>query len=596
MAAGGSALHERWVGLVAGALKADDPEAAVAALRSTTYDGITVEPLYTAADAVDERAIGRPGSGPLVRGRRPEATRVAGWDVRSLVDATAGPGRAREELERGATSVWVDLRRLPAAGVDELDGALAAALDGVLLDAAPVVLAAGPRWPAAAAGLAELWSRAGATPAAGGSLGADPFGAWAADRAATDLDAEVAALGPWTARLAEAAPGVSTVTVDGTAYHEAGAADAQELGLVVAAAVATLRALVDAGGADPFGALDLRLTATADQFATIAKLRAARLVWSRVAGACGTPAAAAATRLHAVMSTAMMTAYDPAVNMLRGTVACFAAGVAGADAVTIHPFDTYAAADEPSELGRRLARNTQTVLALEAHLARVIDPAGGSWYVERLTAATADAAWAVFQEVESVGGFRAAVKAGLVAERIAAVRARRDADVDHRRAPLTGLSEFPDAAAGIRPAPVVMVPSPADGSLGRHRWGERFEALRRRVDEHAARTGARPLVYLATLGGPGDHTARATFAKNLVEVAGVAAATGPVEGFAASGARVAVVCSSNAVYAAEADGAIAALTAAGATRVYVAGREPVVAGGDALATLTGLVELLGVGA
>ena len=124
--------------------------------------------------------------------------------------------------------------------------------------------------------------------------------------------------------------------------------------------------------------------------------------------------------------------------MLRGAVACFAAGVAGADAITVLPYDHFSSPDS-TELGRRIARNTQSVLAMESHLAEVIDPAGGSWYAERLTADLAQAAWVVFQEVEHAGGFRAAVEAGVVNERIAAVRApARDSDqppqgADHRR-------------------------------------------------------------------------------------------------------------------------------------------------------------------
>ena len=160
----------------------------------------------------------------------------------------------------------------------------------------------------------------------------------------------------------------------------------------------------------------------------------------------GEPTAAAAVPLHAVTSRAMATSYDSAVNMLRATIACFAAGVGGADAITVHPYDELTA-PTGTRLGRRLARNTQLVLALESNLAKVLDPAGGSWYVERLTEQLAERAWDVVREVESAGGFRAAVETGIVDRCIADTRSRRTEDIDHRRAPMVGVTVFPDVAA-----------------------------------------------------------------------------------------------------------------------------------------------------
>ena len=551
-------------------------------LRSTTYDGITIEPLYTADDAWTDPGL--PGQPPYVRGRTALATRD-GWDIRQVVDGSI-PGRAVEELERGATSVWVELRHLAALDESAFADAVTAAIDGVMLDAAPVILAAGSRWPAAAAVLAARWASDGVTPV-GGSLGADPFGAWASDRTHVDLDRELAAANDWASRLALDAPAVRAITIDGTRFHDAGASDGQELGFTIAAAVGTIAEL----SVDPFATIELRLAATPDQFLTIAKFRAARRLWSRVAEVVGDPEAAARTPLHAVASTATMTRYAPSVNMLRATIACFAAAVGGADAITVLPHDALSAA-VPSERGRRLARNTQSVLALESHAARVIDPAGGSWYVERLTDELADAAWTAFQEVEATGGFRAAVEAGLLNQRIDAVRARRDADIDQRLAPLTGLSEFPDLS---EPEPVP-TPGPADGrptngSLGRHRWPERFEALRQRVDRHATATGRRPAVYLARVGTPAEFTGAATFAQGFFGIAGLDTHTGKTAGFADAGTDIACVC------AARPDDAVAAveeLAAAGARRTYVVGRDPLVAGADARAALADLLSLLGI--
>ncbi|MET0145272.1 MAG: methylmalonyl-CoA mutase family protein [Ilumatobacteraceae bacterium] len=552
--------EDRWLAAVAGALDRKGgltPEAAIARLRSTTYDGITIEPLYTASDAPDGRTV------PITTQRD-----GGGWDVRQLVDAAAGGGRAVTELERGATSILLDVTSLATVDAD----ALAAALDGVLLDLAPVALRAGGRWTAAAEALVALFERAGLDPAAGaGSLGADPIGVAAMD-GGTPAPGELDAVAAWIARLGGDRPALRVVTVDGTRYHEAGASDGQELGCTIAAGVELLRAL-DARGVDvsgAFGRIELRLAATADQFATIAKFRAARVVWARIADALGHPAAASTTPIHAVTSTAMMTAYDPWVNALRSTVACFAAGVAGADAVTVLPHDQLRG-DEATELGRRVGRNTQSILLRESHLGTVIDPAGGSWYVERLTDELADAAWACFQQIEEAGGLLAAAAAGIVAEQLGATRSAREHDIDTRAAPLTGVTEFPN----------IDEPSPSDTAVATPgRWASKIEELRRRVDRATTARGTRPAVFLATIGSPASFTPRYTFAKNLLEVGGLATIAGPVtddpaeiaHAFTTVGATVACLCSSDAVYAEKAADVAKALDVAAAEVVYIAGK------------------------
>lgn len=234
---------------------------------------------------------------------------------------------------------------------------------------------------------------------------------------------------------------------------KAGGSAAEELGASLATGVAYLRALTEAGlGVDEACAqLEFRYAATADQFLTIAKLRAARRLWARVAEVCG---AAGAQRQHAVTSSVMMTRRDPWVNMLRTTLACLGAGVGGADSVTVLPFDH--ALGLPDAFARRIARNTSTILLEESHLARVIDPAGGSWYVERLTAELADAAWAFFQEIERSGGQAAALRSGMIGERLASTWAARSRDLARRKEPVTGVSEFPQphgAPGGARGGP-----------------------------------------------------------------------------------------------------------------------------------------------
>jgi methylmalonyl-CoA mutase len=378
-------------------------------------------------------------------------------------------------------------------------------------------------------------------------------------------------------------------TIDGTRFHDAGASEAQELGDTLAVVVTTLRALTRSGldVAAAFGQLEVRLAASVEQFATIAKFRAARQLLARVAEVSGDPTAAHAVPLHAVTSRAMTTCYDSAVNIVRSTIACFAAAVGGADAVTVLPHDN-AVRRSASDLATRLARNTQTVLELESNVARVLDPAGGSWYVERFTDELAARAWDVFQEVEAAGGYRAAVEAGLVADRIAAARAARAADIDHLRAPIIGVSVFP-SVDDIAPLADGPLPGPE------YRWAAGFEALRTRVDAAAA-SGTRPAVFLARLGSSAATAPAITAAANFLGIAGLDGPHGPVtddvdevvEAIAHSGTSVACICAAADLDESRHDELRAALTAAGATRVYSATD----LAGDARAKLSDLLDHL----
>ncbi|TMR09338.1 methylmalonyl-CoA mutase [Nonomuraea turkmeniaca] len=540
-------------------IEAGSPEEA---LSSDTYDGPAVAPLYDVDDLPGDPGL--PGVSPYVRGSRA----VSGWDVRQR-HAVPDPEAVLADLESGVTSLWL----VVGDGAIPV-GALETVLADVYLDLAPVVLEAGGLARPAAEQLFRLAAARGV--AISGNLGAS--GAVGAELALRCV-AEFA--------------GLRAVTVDATPYHDAGGSDAEELGCSLARGVAELRALTGAGLSveQALGQIEFRYAATADQFATVAKLRAARRLWARVAEACGA-AAHGAQRQHAVTSSAMMTARDPWVNMLRTTVACFAAGVGGAEAVTVQPFD--ACLGLPDAFSRRIARNTQSLLLEESGVGRVIDPAGGSWYVERRTADLAERAWAWFQEIEAAGGADAA--AGLVSDRIAATRGRRAGDIAHRRFPITGVSEFPNLgekplrrtpprAASASPSASGLAweahaaPGEApsgEGGLPKVRYAEEFEALRDLADAQPER----PKVFLATIGPVAAHTARAAFAANLFQAGGLATETaGPgadpeqiATAFAVSGTTVACLCSSDKLYAQHAAAVAAALRKAGARKVWLAGK------------------------
>ena len=591
-----AATREAWRELVAGVLRKagreDLPDPVEDALRVPVATGVSVAPLYTAEDAGDlPTAVGVPGLTPFVRGSRPGATGEVpgGWDVRQRhahPDVALTKEAIAADLENGVTSLWLQLGE-GAVPVDALGDVLA----DVYLDLAPVSVSGGPA--AAEALLAHVAGRTDLAP--GGSLGLDPLGVQAASGEEQDLTG--------LADVARRAPaGWRTVVVDATVFHDAGASAVEELGCSLAAGAAYLRALTDGGLStdEAFAALEFRYAASADQFTTIAALRAARRLWDRVGEVSGASPDARAQRQHAVTSSVMTTRRDPWVNMLRTTVACFAAGVGGADVVTVQPFD--AALGLPDAFSRRIARNTQNLLVEEAHLARVLDPAGGSWYVEALTDALAEAAWSWFTEIERAGGLAAALGSGLVRDRIAAAWDARAERLAHRTDAITGVSEFPNLAEKLpeRQPAADLYPN---GGLPRVRAAQAFEELRDRADA-ARRAGSEPRVYLATIGPIARHTARATFAGNLFQAGGVATPSGDgASGLADARTTVACICGTDRDYAESAAALAAELRAAGATAVWLAGKPSlavdgvdgyVYAGCDALDVLQRVHEQLGV--
>jgi methylmalonyl-CoA mutase len=525
-------------------------------LATTTLDGIVVTPLGTPEALAELRTAGRP-------------TRAGEWDVRGWFadpDPTRTAADVATDLDNGVTSLWL---QVGAGGLDPDD--LARALDGVLLDVAPVVLQASD--PVAAAEAFAALARVstgrttgGGSPtglAEGTNLGADPLGAAArlsTDPATADIDDVVRAVAEIAVDL-----GCRAVVVDGTAVHDLGASDAQELGWSLAVGAAYLRSLVAAGHStvDAAGLVDFRYAATDEQFATIAKLRAARRLWARVLELSGVPADARTQRQHAVTSRPMMTKYDPWVNMLRTCVAAFAAGVGGADAVTVLPFDVRLGL--PDAFGRRIARNTSALLVHESHVARVADPAGGAYAVEKLTDDLALAAWAELDRLEAAGGAAAALADGSFGSRVAAVVDERAGQIARRQRPLTGISEFPNLAETLperRPY--------ADGVPAVRPYGEPFEALR---DEPVAQP-----VFLATMGTVAAHTARASFATNLLAAGGIRVVNpgrtddaGTVLA-AYDGQPVVCLAGSDAAYAAWGAELVAALRDAGARRIVLAGK------------------------
>ena len=577
------------------------------ALDSETYEGFPIRPLYTEADELAEPAL--PGRWPFVRGGDALRDVKSGWKVAEVFPAGASSveqtnGAILLGLTEGVSALSL---RLGPGGIDPAD--LDRALEGVYLDLVPLVVEVtgdGPVYRATAEALLGMLAGLDGDQRSRLSvdLGGDPLVAPLADRAAPTL-ADVTDV---AAAVAEGHDGhVRAVTVDGPALHDLGANASWELGAAIGAGVAYLRILTDAGlpVATALRQIAFRVAADDDQFMTIAKLRAVRQLWARVAEVAGAPEAGAAT-VHAVTSLPMMAQRDPWVNMLRTTVAAFGAGVGGADTVLVHPFDVAIEGGFPGTartFARRIARNTQLLLLEESHLGRVLDPAGGSWFVEDLTRSVAEEAWRNFQEIEAAGGFEAAREQ--VQARIAEVAQRRSVDIAHRRTAVTGVNEFPNLAE---------VPLPQGDPLPTvRRYAADFEALRDRSDAYLARTGSRPTAVLLPLGPLAEHNIRTTFAANLLASGGIDAVnpgTVTADTVAAvladgAGAEVAVLCGTDARYGQEVAAVVAAARAAGAGHILLAGPEKAVAGAeptpdgyvtakiDAVAVLSDLLTRLG---
>ena len=562
------ATEQQWRGRVDAVLKGAPFER----LQGRSYDAISISPLYARLTQERPRAVKASG---------------AGWARLARVDnpdPIAANKQALADLENGATGLHLVFAGAMGAygfGLPADRQALDQALDGVALDVGLTIeIDLGPQAQDGALYLRDLLGEAGADPATV-TFGYDPVGQMALQGGAA---MDWAAMAPASVAFARSLGG-RAFAADGRAAHGAGASEAQELAYVTACALAYLRALEGAGVdlAQARGMIGFRVSADADEILGVAKLRALRRLWARVEAGCGlTPAP---IHIHAETSLRMMSRRDPWVNILRATVACFSAGLGGADAVSVLPFTQ--ALGLPDDVARRIARNTQAVLLEEANLGRVSDPAAGSGAFEALTDALCEKAWELVQETERAGGLYGALASGALQGKIAATQLERARAIARRKDPITGTSEFPNVNEApvevlspmpvSQPAPAMPIALPA---LSLHRDAQAFEALRDRADAEAAQTGLRRSVFLANLGPIAAFTARSMFAKNFFEAGGVLAPgnegfadeSSLAEAFKASGAAFACICSSDALYEEWGQKAARALVKAGARHIYLAGR------------------------
>ncbi len=603
-------------------------------LVTRTFEGIALQPLYTRADLAGLPAVNQnPGAAPFLRGARPLGYKSRAWEVAQKTSAaTAAEFNAMvlPDLMAGQNCVVLTPDGAAQRGVDpDQAGAedvgvggvsiadvedVAKALQGVDLAAVPVHVTAGASATAVAAMYLEAARRRGTGWAAlKGSLTADPLAVWArTGTLPTSLDTVYAELAGWTGWAEMYLPDLRTIGVDAALWGNAGATATQELAFALAAAAEYLRQLKKRGVAPKVAAarMAFRFAIGPQFFMEVAKFRAFRPLWLRVTQAFGIAAdEAAASTVHAETGRWNKTLLDPHVNMLRTTTEALSAVLGGCDGLHVAPFDEVSGAT--TEFSRRIARNLHTLLAEEFHFAATADPAGGSWYVEKLTDEVARAAWTQFQDIESRGGIAAALESGYAQDVVAKaaaekrdavakrrlgvvgtnlfpnlketplapkptarpeLRAARAAEIATRRKTLPAVRESADwgkrfgellsaARAGATIGQLAAVPAPGQAAktiapVSSLRVAAGFEALRAATAAYAARTGARPRVFLAKMGPALQHKGRADFSAGFFGVAGFEivakqsfeTAQSAAEAAAKSGARIVVLCSTDDTY------------------------------------------------
>ena len=570
----GAPSQDDWLTAVEAALRGKSADTLV----SEDLAGFTRQPLYREAED-----SGLPGFAPFTRGAHAVNNKYLPWHIaqRAVMGRKGVDNEALlTDLQGGVSALVLDFSADSAALAD-----LDALLDGVVLDIAPLSLVPGAHGVKAASAVAELLDARNVPAEAVCFLNLDPLGATLlyGDGGPQDDAALVA--------LAEKRPGLRLMTASGAAFHAKGAGVPQELGWMLAALTDYLRRLEAAGmaPAEALSKITLTRAADVDMFATLAKIRAARLLFANIAAAVG--AADTAPQIHAETSLRAFADIDPWVNILRATAAALGAGIAGVDLMCVAPCTASSAAD--NVLTRRIARNTQIILQEESHIGHVADAAGGSFYVENLTKQLAEAAWAEFQTIEAAGGLATALQDGTIDTALQAQIDAYQRAIDTRAMPLVGVSEFPN----LEEAPL----QPTDSPIYRHAAG--FEALR-----HAAQK-AKPKVFMACIGEMADFTPRVNFAANLYAAGGLHAVNGEggtdaqaiAAAFKKSTAKIAVICASDADYDAHAEAVAEALKTAGVVHLALAGKPRELdtidaycfAGCPALAFLTDIHAALG---
>ncbi|KAA3450970.1 methylmalonyl-CoA mutase [Mesorhizobium sp. SARCC-RB16n] len=425
------AERQRWLALAERALAGASFEEK---LVSHTDDNIRVEPLY-------DRAT---GTEPIVR-----ANPQSPWIVSQRVDdpdVDRAKSQVLDDIAQGATGLSLVFEGAPNAfgyGLPRTAQALETVLEGVPLNRVQIRIDTHPWSRPMADWLVAFLSKRRSDPAKLNlSFGIDPAAILAGTgRLRMSIEALQESMPQSLAHFfSMGVPGV-LLEADGRVFHNAGATEAQELGIMLASAVSYLRMFEKARQPLVYAAphIGFALSVDQDQFLSIAKVRALRRLWARAQEACSIPNSTA--NIHAETSFRMMTASDPETNILRTTIGCFAAAAGGADSISILPHTI--AHGLPAAFARRVARNAQLIMANESHVDHVADPAYGSGAVEALTSDLCAAAWAELQAIEAEGGVLSSLRDGHIQQRVRTAAAQRGIAFKSGERAIVGATLYP---------------------------------------------------------------------------------------------------------------------------------------------------------
>ena len=545
---------EKWEEVINKDLKGADYEKK---LVWKTIEGFKVKPYYRAEDLEQlEYLDSNPNEAPFNRGKHADNNV---WDIRQDIKANSleeANALALEALNRGANSIG-----LCAGKVDSVEK-MQVLLKDIHPEACKVNFDCSKDMLETLKQFAEVVKKGGYDPQkVEGSCNYDIYGD-ALRHGKFEADGYQKAK-----ELIEYAkanlPKFHVLAVNGRHIHNAGSNIVQELGFTLAAANDLMAHLTDMGLTveDIAPRLVFNFATGSNYFMEIAKIRAARLLWSKIVeqyhpGSCSCNT----VFINATSSIWNKSVYDPYVNMLRTTTETMSAAIAGADSITTNPFDI--AFKESDSFGYRIGRNQQLLLKEESYMDKIVDPAGGSYYIENLTDSIAQYAWQVFLAVEARGGMEKAVREGYVQEEVTKIAQQRDMDIATRRTTILGTNQYPNLLEKMgdkvkRESPkgdcCCADSAPEFKTLRQYRGAEAFEHLRLATEE----SGKRPKVFLLTYGNLAMRKARSGFATNFFGVAGYEIVDNPgfksaeegVEAALAAQADIVVLCSSDDEYA-----------------------------------------------
>ncbi len=527
-----------------------------------TIEGFSVRPYYRAEDLKNVRHIGtEPGQFPYVRGIKKDNN----WLVRQTIvvdDPAVANKTAIDSLSRGVESICFVIKNKEFSPLD-----MDVLLENIVLSAIELNFEGCKIEKTAELFLDKIEKTSLTSEDLNVSFNIDKIIKKVSVKGKLDLEAGLTL--DKTIALIERASKYRRIrftTVNGQVFNSAGATIVQELAFTLSAAHEYLVNFVEAGIVIERAARDIKfnMAVGANYFMEIAKFRAARMLWANIVnGYNPTKPCATKMKVHAITSQFNMSVYDPYVNMLRGTTEAMSAAIAGVSSIEVLPFD--AAFATTSEFSSRIARNTQLLLKDESHFEQVTDVAGGSYYIEELTQSIADAAWALFKEIEDEGGYIEASKKGIIQAKIAESAAKRDLNIATRREILLGTNQYPnftekaDSAISedaLKPKECTSCCCKKQATIEKikpYRVGMPFEQLRLQVD----RSGKQVKAFMLTLGNLSMCRARAQFASNFFGCAGIepmdnvhfSTVEEGVNAALAAKAEIVVICSSDDDYA-----------------------------------------------